>query len=740
MKINKYIKSLLLAFAGCVLIFTGCSNLSSPKNETFVLSGKLILPDAVPSSFLGKIESQKPSRAATAGLITNLSALSVEVSALPDSAGSDETKKITGSVNADGTYSVELNSKEGCTVTVSAKKDDVLVLSGKTYIKNVPVLFNRELNEIINLCPVSSDETADLQGNVNLPVYLDSGSDDVLNISENIDNIKLYCNWSVYYEAQSSLEKITAFINAANSSSDDGYSFSTSDEDNQLYETLINITDVPGGIYKLALTLKNQDEKIWQKEQVVCVFAGLTTDSWTEWGGIIESAIIDTPARSLVENPVILYDLDTKNLHLDFDNPTPGYYVFDQIQDGAGSEYGAVLAQGKTVTDFAIDTVTQKIYTLEKRAKSYYIVEYPSYAGYAEGKIVSEVTLSGSFVRMRAYNGSIYILTTYPKLIKISSSGEKYISETLSTILSSPTVFDVYEETGEATDGSAVVSYVYLACKSYNSSINGDYEFVCVKAKFEETSETSDDGFYKFSFSSLASATANPAAKSDSNANGLNIYGVTQTTDDDVHNIYNPEYLYLNDLIINPDDNSKVHLLIGCTFFNLDNNTQESRGGILTAKYSEGAGTGSEGSLSFVNYNGTSPSGDSNSDDYFVKIAGWYYDGTHPVAENDSGSTSSDSAYFYNPTRFVARKPDELVIVDEGAYSYSTDNLRDKSSINRINRVVTVSLSDFAITSSTNVNFGFETYLLQGSSSVNFFRSAYYRNASDYNNATDWNN
>ena len=43
------------------------------------------------------------------------------------------------------------------------------------------------------------------------------------------------------------------------------------------------------------------------------------------------------------------------------------------------------------------------------------------------------------------------------------------------------------------------------------------------------------------------------------------------------------------------------------------------------------------------------------------RVFGWYKDGTVPAI-------SIANRYFYGPVRFIARKPDELVIADDGIY------------------------------------------------------------------------
>ena len=66
--------------------------------------------------------------------------------------------------------------------------------------------------------------------------------------------------------------------------------------------------------------------------------------------------------------------------------------------------------------------------------------------------------------------------------------------------------------------------------------------------------------------------------------------------------------------------------------------------------------------------------------------------------ENDA-----DFAYFYGPRKFIAKKPDELVIADDGCYYDEENNL-----LKNKNRVVTVDLDD-ELMNITDVNVMFTT-------------------------------
>lgn len=109
---------------------------------------------------------------------------------------------------------------------------------------------------------------------------------------------------------------------------------------------------------------------------------------------------------------------------------------------------------------------------------------------------------------------------------------------------------------------------------------------------------------------------------------------------------------------------------------------------------------------------------------------GWYdqtglkYD---PYFEGNVETPESfKNKYFAGPIKFIAIKPKELVIADDGGYYYKTgpDAVTDSRAGN-INRVVTVDLNDFSkIKSSTDlVNAEFNTVTLYENGSGSSFET-----------------
>ncbi len=118
------------------------------------------------------------------------------------------------------------------------------------------------------------------------------------------------------------------------------------------------------------------------------------------------------------------------------------------------------------------------------------------------------------------------------------------------------------------------------------------------------------------------------------------------------------------------------------------------------------------------------------------KVLGWFtntvYDdneGTNPQEVSMSPSPEfNDSSYFYGPRKFIARKPDELVIADDGGYvDIDIDGDGKITEVNDAackNRIVTVNLLDQSI-SAEDVDVSFDIDFEKWESNVDSTYSGY---------------
>ena len=133
-----------------------------------------------------------------------------------------------------------------------------------------------------------------------------------------------------------------------------------------------------------------------------------------------------------------------------------------------------------------------------------------------------------------------------------------------------------------------------------------------------------------------------------------------------------------------PDDTSKINIYAVCTLE--DYSPLLTLGGLLKLTTEKD----SDGSLVLENL------GEST-------ILGWYKGDTL-----HSDSDTNTDKWFYGPRKILAKKPEELVIVDEGSYYVDDSTIRHK------NRVVTVNLKDFSM-SVVDVNVSLGNTVLPGS-------------------------
>ncbi|MBQ7753235.1 MAG: hypothetical protein IJR80_06230, partial [Treponema sp.] len=431
------------------------------------------------------------------------------------------------------------------------------------------------------------------------------------------------------------------------------------------------------GIYDLTCNFKDEDGNIvYSCIESVNVFSGFTTDTWYSSSSsckhltdnkfeITDEVLASVTTSKTLSYPIILYDLDTKKKGVEFSDPKPGYSVFETVAEGTSVSDGLTLAKGKQISNFTIDPVDQTIFTLEMNAGGSFksLMKYPSYAGYEVG---TAKTLSGySISSFCSYKGELYFYdsssSTFYKLV----DGKEPVALPLQSSGGSDITLDAYPIL--AVDGN----YLYLAYGKYDSGYNYYYLYI------EK---------YLISKSALTQV-ATVSKKMEE----LGIYG------DDVD--YPIEYQSKLSLSGIQVISGNVYLIV----YERGNNNSNvcSRGGIIkiTSTVSE---NGETHTLAFHDFKTSTETSDPS-----IWIYGWAYNAWHPVLASKASSTDcSDTNYFYGCTKFLAKKPEELVIADEGGYEYYDGG--SKKSVNK-NRVVTVNLQDFAMTS-VDVNAGFDTY------------------------------
>ncbi|MBP5602075.1 MAG: hypothetical protein J6X78_05035 [Treponema sp.] len=406
--------------------------------------------------------------------------------------------------------------------------------------------------------------------------------------------------------------------------------------------------------------------------------------------------------------PVILFDNDSSSY---------GYSVFDSISENAALTHGLTLANGRKVLDFAIAPIdsndniapattrhyyytktTQQIFTIEADSSGKKVlVMYPSYAGYDSGEVIATVGDASEDVLsvFAAYDGYIYLLLGTKELYVESVTAIKRVCvkqnesfHTRDENFGSIQNFTFYRTVGgdqqNVNIGAAIsfenttvrgykltaynymnersymyLSYIYdsekLYCQRITIPVNTNDETISLNVTqgssaivpyyMDLKTMTNESSYLKFSEAYVSDAT-------------IALTGLETTSSQGNITIFNGD-LYI-----------AIHAPSG-TF-----------GGIV--KISDIAS--STKSWSYTNADFCEKIG---SDTDSPRIRGWYPSTT----DNTPYSATDEKLYFYGPSKFIARKPDELVIADEKSYEYTEDG--QNKGYNG-DRVVKINLANFA--------------------------------------------
>ena len=517
------------------------------------------------------------------------------------------------------------------------------------------------------------------------------------------------------------------------------------------YEVILDFLKISKAEAAAALGKGEQIPSLYSCRQIINVYSGFTTDSWygsdpylvavegpngIQYSFVLGSSQADFEEKEKLASgkyPIILYDYEFKKLGKEFGNPKPGINIFTEITGGEEIGAGIALApdaineNGVSISSFTIDPVTQKIYTLEKSASMYarLIKEYPSYAGYEKGGLLFCLPSDASLGGFKVYGHSLYVRAyesgegkyTFYELIDGKLEAYKIFDKNGSIVDGVPFYFnfEIYENpesekrfliSAKANDGNITVQK-YLMTKEESEEDGKTVKTLQLDCLCEVTMSCEDlyldKGIYK-----------------PSPANALTIVDCQVTA-----------------------DGKKFYILVS------DNGYSCNRGGLIKVLNSDDNSDHSN-DLSFYDFanDGLKPTivvqdpeydpnnitEDHPSPTMLEKlencwIFGWTYDAYNPRSsehmdlDSMAGQAYSDSAYFYGPKQFVARKPDELYIVDEGGYKYSTDE--NENNIKNKNRIVKINLQKFAM-EAVDVNVGFRYFTNNSGTSDDYLSASSY--------------
>ena len=451
----------------------------------------------------------------------------------------------------------------------------------------------------------------------------------------------------------------------------------------------ITSADVPVGIYEVTFVFKDRTgNSVYACTEAITVFGHFVTDTWygdsaymqkdTETGAytfvLTEAALssygqVDTLSDS--DYPIILWN---KAETSETDGRTEwqkGYNIFTEIVENQKIGDGKTLGS-ENIKDFCIDAKTQKIYALEKdSADVMSIVKYPSYAGYAWGKTLYTAPADTQIYSFTVYNDTLWFTTpadagtnvSYalyrlengkPVHYMLTASSDNDLPFTSAPLLASDDEYVYTLTCTTATDGGTFVAGADIVVRK--CAISHDEKTLTQVAEYSTTAAT------------LKLAAEDTTA--DTTAEAQKVCSNFKATD-----------------FILSNDGSALYALVS------DLNGTHSRGGLI--KF----GISVSGDTHRIDI-------DSIDDD---DVYGWYSENYCAPAVADGQSTDTTAITdeqkaaakkcFYGPQKFIARKPDELYIADEGSYDYDTNK----------NRVVKLNLEDLSATTIVDVDVSFNS-------------------------------
>lgn len=660
-------KIVLTCSAVFALLFASCSDISDSKSSSeqsnFSVTGKVALGNALPSSLALASEASEDAslRSATSSFDCSKSSGSFSVTA----SLADSDKKIEGSFDSEKmTYSVVLDEAGSWKVEIKYQvpkdgdTESVEVMSGETTI---------DLKEIV------PGETSSISEINLVPCILEnvSGAIDLdLTVPSSVSSV----NYSSL-EVSSAENPVPLISGTANVSSG---------------TATITKNQVPSGSYTLKLDFLNlESEIVYTCQERVNVFPGFTTDLWygtddhiSDDKFVLTQALIDEAevlSTEIFDSPIVIWNKDTTGVELsDEDARISGFNLFSSISENAKIGDGRYLAKGKIVKTYAYDSTSKAFFTLEQSSSGSYtrIVRYPAehpeygklFAIVEELVLVEDQTVYQNVVSMTADNDVVYLMVSVGKPNQNDGTDYNYV---LRAIDSDGQVVDSYLKDDQ--DSYLIPSEEYSGnLPTVVLTTFGNYIYL---AYFDSTSPVS-----------IKLVKINKTPDTDEKA----VIEKTASVDASSFKTNSSSTMSAKDISVTEisDTGTLVHIL----FTDMYKYDYLFHGGIFTFK------EGSEG-FEQVNVDGSAFETDPQTSSPIVTLFGFNSSGT-PSDENDS-------EYFYGPCKFIAKKPEELVIADEGGYKTS-NNAKNK------NRVVKVNLKDASM-SVTDVKVSFDSYVTTGS-------------------------
>lgn len=718
----KEIFTLLILSAG--LIFAACSDGlntedKSTSEKTYKISGKILTA------------SENGARMALPSLNTVVSPLSSGKMFVFATNMMDESQCVT----TDAFYNSDTQSYEYALLLPSAGYWQVIVnyycMSG-----NQEITIARAGPEFI---PINAEEDDDAYSSKSLNFIVKpfssneiNGSTDLLVIDQTSEITKCVVDYSCYENEEALMNGLEKTAKKAE------FEFSTLD-----HSCHICLNDLFPDNYEVTLSFYKDEELLYSRQEIFVVYSGFVTDKWssnqaesssdgkTTYLNITQEMIMSYSIFEDYSTPVVLWnkgqseyifqtDLEDQSgmKSLKSASLNPGVQIFGQDRVSGARISNPLLGYdySNTFPIFTIDEEHGNVYFSTKVNYKKVIYQYrPSYSGMVLSKTIEIQNISDNLCKaegedgyfsnlsaMKYYEGSLYILFNY----NISGRSKSYLAsynlETDSVVIGQAVINEDGSETQIAYDDMSIFSSIEI----YND--NGQLNLIYLKNAQNNTNSKSIK-MLPFSVSDTEITFGATATTLYSSGDDNSEYSQCRFTDFQVVEVAGKAYLYV--LF------HKYAISAGSKYGTAEGSNKYFKDG---DNYIEKALITSSGGIAKINLQDKVQENWSNGVTYLGLYKGEYYTFNE---ENSEYTLVSDymmqppiedaDKYFYGPKRFIAKKPDQLIIADEGAYCdivFDGDKKKTVNDSRNINRVVTVDLATESM-SAVDVNVGFTSSL-----------------------------
>ena len=645
--------------------------------------------------------------------------------------GKVDAKNLSWSVELPeaGRWDIEILYTISFTEPGTTNTSTTYVLNGNQEISLDTFAFNKKIE--CDPIVLKSYSNKNIPGKISLEFYTDS---------ESVKGISYSC--------------VAAFVSGeATPSSGEEYmpagslEFSSEKDDSLGFESrkaIFEIPEIPAGVYQVSFAITDSKGKtLYPFVESFSVFSGFTTDTWygsatyfmsleSEDGQINTKFVItgdflsssDILGQDLIADPLLLYSKSEDGIF---------YYLSSLTNPSNRLAFGTLA-----VSDFFIDDISHEIYCAERNVcgKIHKIKKYPYFGGYNDGRKIYEVPeitdpekqsldnfiISSVYARNEADAESktvwLYLANTDTYDSEHQNFYIKRISGNLDDENSSIAVDD-FVLYPKDSDEEQITRIEFNGSDGYEQDINicyndntptfaypkiavyQDYLYlVYVGSKYSEMTEFEDDygnpqerDFYfhdiyvrKFvitenenSYKLKEVASINTKV---SDLAGVAVENFESASGDYIEPYHSP---IVTDLMISSDGQTLYALLNARDW----KNGIVNFGGLLTVTTT--VTTGADGAENHTLEFGSG------------SLHGWHNQSSYPLSNEDQ--------YFYGPYKFLAKKPDELYIADDGAYLIDDpENSEQKNHVFK-KRLIKVNLETFALTAvDTDVTFATTAY------------------------------